>query len=391
MKNAFRSVGSLSLAFAISMLIVVSGCENPGAIGDGVSDTDADVAIDTISVDAISASSYDWYSGDYTYFSAGRVEDPFFGTVSATGMIKPALPSGDNTVEDNVTILMRLIADGSQVYGDSLSAQEYEIYEIEENWRGRAWMLQDEVQLADNSIGSFEMGDDEDSLDVQLSADWVDSYRSFSQGSDSAYAYEDHGLALVPSGSGKIMAIDSRSTRFVIQNEEADTFSVSPTQWAYSLSRSDASPIPDNSVPLHSTLESVITTDLNLEDKDMSGIGISRAELVLYENVEALGDMQRSRTTNALLYLNDPEGAPENIGLGNPVAQGSYSSEDNSFRFNTTSIVQNILANGMPEGEQFFIMLPNQGIVKSTLIYAEQAPADKAPKLIITSIKSSDS
>lgn len=398
MCQAFRSVRSLFSIVVICTGILLSGCDNPGAIGEGVPETGARVVVDTFQVGSVQSTEFDWYSGDFSFFSAGQVIDPIFGTIRATGMLKPALPSASDTMQAGAEMDLRLIMKGSNTYGDSLAAQSFDIYEIQELWRGRAWMLQDEVELADTPIASFttsnpELGDP-DSLDVPLNGQWLEEYRedAIDAGSnaDSLYQYEEFGLALVPTNSNKIIGINSRSTRFIIRNPEADTFSVPLSQWAYSLSRSNVGTIPPNSVPLHSTMESVVTADLDISGA-ASGIGISRAELVFYENREALGSMDRNNNTSALLYLADPEGVPENIGLGNPVAQGSYNEADHSYRFDVTSIMRSILANGMPEGQQFYITLSNPGIVKSTLLYTEDAPDGRAPKIIITSLKSSDS
>ena len=54
-----------------------------------------------------------------------------------------------------------------------------------------------------------------------------------------------------------------------------------------------------------------------------------------------------------------------------------------------TGLVENLLRNGNDEGREFYVTFPNQGSIKPSLIYtdSDQAPADKKPKIIITSLK----
>ncbi|HEX6983124.1 MAG TPA: hypothetical protein VF181_10220 [Balneolaceae bacterium] len=395
MISAFRSTGSLCVVLVIGVLLM-SGCENPGSVGGDLRENRADVVIDTFAVDAISTNQYSWYSGAYPYFSAGSFDDPLFGSLTTIGMLKPRLPGlTDSTgMGPDAVMKMRLIINDEQIYGEQTSPQQFDVYTISELWRSESWKLEDDIQFnANQRVASFSV-QNQDSLDVILDSTWVQTYREFAQdtsaASDSVYKYEVFGLAIVPSNSSKIIPINSNSTRFVIETE-SDTFSVSLAEWAYSLNRGNST-IPQVSLPLHSTYESVLNFDLDVSAMDIQGVGISKAELVLYANTPVLesslpASAERADAASAQLYIADPEFTPENIALGSPLVTGTYSEDDNAYHFTITSIVQRILLDGISENQEFYITFSNNGIIKSSLIFGEDAPADKTPKLIITSLK----
>jgi hypothetical protein len=254
--------------------------------------------------------------------------------------------------------------------------------------------LEDDIQFdTSQPVASFSV-EDQDSLDIILDSTWVQTYLEFARDTsaiaDSSYKYEAYGLAIVPMNTSKVIPINSNSTRFVIE-ADSDTFDVSLAQWAYSFDRGSSS-IPQVSMPLHSTYESVLNFDLGVAEMGVQGVGISKAELVVYANSSALENSlaaseARSAATLAQLYIADPEFTPENIALGTPTVTGTYSEDDNAYHFTITSIVQRILLDGIAENQQFYITFSNNGIIRSSLIYGEDGPADKTPKLIITSLK----
>lgn len=396
MYSASRSLGSLFLVLTIGILLV-SGCENPGSVGADLTDDRADIVIDTFRVDGITTSQYNWYSGDYAYFSAGQFNDPLFGNLRAIGMVKPSLPiAADTLFGPNSIMKMRIILNDDLIYGDPSAPQQFDVYLIDETWRGRAWLLNEEVEyLTDQLVASFSI-EDQDSIDVVLDTSWVNIYRDYAQdttaAADSAYRYEVGGLALVPTNTSKVIPLNSQQTRFVIESPE-DTLEIPLAEWAYSLNRGTPN-IPANSMALHSTLENVLTFELDLSNVDIQGI--AKAELVLYQNESVMessiaASAERPDAPTAELYIVEPEVTPEGITIGRPVVTGDFSEADNAYHFTITSIVQRIVLDGIREEERFYITLPNNGTIRSSLIYGSQATDENAPKLIITSLKNNDS
>lgn len=417
-KDTFQPTHTLPLLLFFTVLLGFSACENPGSVGNDLIEPGADVVRDTLVIKHVTAVDAASYSGELDFFSAGAFEDPLFGTLSATGFLKPNLPSSTDTLQDDGEVFLKLMYDGGEVFGDSVGNQQFELYEIKQYWRDRALKVNYQLQLGSQKLGEFTVGNS-DSLMINLSniaPQWVDEYRDYAKASkedttsqtDSTYAYEENGLALVPQNSTKIIPLNQQLTRFVIQNPgkdsaDADTFDVTLNKWGYSLERGGNSAIPQGSLPLHNTYESVINfKELGVSQLDIPPSGLSRAELVFYENKSALeqslngkpSTTKRPRQQVVYLQLAEPDGLPENIDPGVPLnnptkIQGWYSAEEGSYRFDITSLVENIIRSGFPEGLEFFITLPNNGAVKSTILMdsSDQVPYGLKPKIIITSLK----
>lgn len=400
MDSIFRRTGSFFLVSVLIIFLGLAGCENPGSVGGDIGESRAEVVIDTLALNSLTSRSVNYYSGSFAFFSAGAFNDPVLGDITATGLIKPSLPAAsDDTLTNDSKMLMRIILEDSQVYGDSLAGQSFDIYEVDEPWRGQAVKLKDNLKLdeANGPIASFTIGE-EDSIDVEMPSDWVEKYRGYaSEDKDSLYRFEQHGFALVPTNSNKIIAPSASPTRFVVQNPEADTFDVSLNQWAYTLDRDNSGSLPAGSLAWHSTNESMLGFDVDLSVLGIQATDISNAELVLYQNNELMdsslesepASVDRAEETTAQLYAVDPDGLPDNIIRTNPLANGFYSDNDGAFHFSFTSQVQNLLESGLPAGREFVITLSNNGIIKSSIIYTAEASSENKPKLIITSLKNS--
>lgn len=418
--NSFQQVQSFYLIAIFSVLLGLSACENPGSVGGDLTEPGSEVERDTLIINDVRTVNAPSYSGELDYFSAGSFEDQLFGTINATGYLKPNLPSSSDTLRDDGEVFLRVMYDLGQTYGDTVATQDYDLFRVDQYWRDRALKVDDELDLEGQRIGELSIGRD-DSVMINLSEvapDWVEDYRNYSRDSkedttgqaDSTYTYEENGLALVSQNNEKVIPLSRESTRIVAINPEnddaeADTFDVGLNRWGYYLDRVDDGSIPEGSLALHSTFESVINfKELGISQLDLQSPGLSRAELIFYENSSALeqslngepGTTQRAKDQTAFLHLAEPGEVPENIDPGAPqnsptTVQGSYSSDDGTYRFDVTSLVENILQNGAPENREFFITLPNDGAVKSTLLMSDsdQVPNSLKPKIIITSLKNS--
>lgn len=410
---SFQQVRSFYLVLIISVLVGFSACENPGSVGSDITDPTSEVVRDTLIINGLTSLDATSYSGEHDFFSAGGYNDPLFGSMEATGYLKPNLPISSDTMKADGEMLLRIMYNRGQVSGDTVGTQQFDLYEINQYWRDRVLKADNQLALASQKLGEFSVGP-EDSLLVNLSEiapQWVDDYRMYADSSkqdttgavDSSYVYDTHGLALVPQNSSKIIPLYRDSTRFIIQHPEADTFDVPLNRWGYYLERGTNTNIPQISSPLHSTYERVLNfKSLGIEELDIQSSGLSRAELVLYENTPAMeqsligepSTVQRAKEQIAYLHLAKPGEIPENIDPGVPLTnptrlQGSYSAENGTYRFEVTRLVENILRNGFPEDREFFITLPNNGTIKSTLIMNDddQVPDGLKPKIIITSLK----
>ncbi len=398
--RALISRNVLFLFLIVSCFTIVIGCEDPGVIGEGFTDSGTAIKADTFMVDNLESSSYNFYSGNLTHFSIGQFNDPLFGDMHTTGIIRPQLLSNSFTFTDSANMKLRLVFDQIFVYGDSTQPAEYDIVELNQVWRGPAWKLYDEPQLTNSVVGSFTV-EQEDSLDINLSENWTQLYRlqvlSENANRDSLYRINFPGLAIVPQNSGKIVPVDAQASKFIIENPEDDTVEVDTRDWAYSLDRSNVSNTPPETIKMHSTFENIISIeDLNLTRENLGSVNLSRVELVLYEDTQRLsntisqasGSATRARITNARLQLLESDQVPIGLQTGSVLSNGTYNEEDGSYRFDITTFTNSILVDGLPSELNFYLTLEtNNGAIRSTLIHNEQGPEAKRPKLIVTYVQ----
>ncbi|MDR8392978.1 DUF4270 domain-containing protein [Aliifodinibius sp. S!AR15-10] len=399
---ASRNILFLLLTSCLTFLIV--GCEDPGVVGGGFTDTNTAVKVDTLMVNGIETESYNFYSGNLTYFSVGQFSDPLFGDMKATGLIRPQLISTSSEMADTANMKLRLVFNQDVIYGDSLHTAEFDIIELNQVWRGNAWNLKDEPQFDENAtVASFTV-EKEDSIEVDLSESWMQAYREFATSEaadrDSTYRINFPGLAIVPKSSGKIIPIDAQESDFIIENPESDTLQVSARDWAYSLDRANVSAAPSQTFKLHSTFEQVINFDLDLTRENIGSVNLSKVELVFYEDRSELdGSLSqmppstgRAPITSARLQLVEPSNIPIVLQTGSILSNANYDEEEGSYRFDITSFTNSVLIDGIPSELKFYVSLEtNSGIIRSSLIHDEEAPAEKRPKIIVTYVQNQES
>lgn len=405
------SVARNNVAFFCLFLVVsvsgflLTGCESPGSVGGSFTDPGTQVQDTVFAVTDVQTDSFITYSGRLSFFSAGQFNDPLFGNLSARSFIKPSLPGlTTDTLSSDVQMNLRLLVEDGSVYGDTLSTAEYDLVEIDQIWRGRAVELNDELELTQNLVGSFSIDESTDSLDVPLASDWVQRYRAYynaiSANRDSLYLYDFHGLAMVPRNESKIIPFDPSQIRFVTIDTGSDTSTINPSQWAYTLNRSNAADAPGGSSKAISTLEQVLKFDLDLSKEDLGTVNISKVELVFYQNDQALqnsisqasGSAKRPAVNSAGLYFSRPEDVPVSLSTSSPVARANYNAADGSYRFDITGFTNGVLLDGTGDENSFYITLQsNNGIISSSLLYNDQGPEEKRPKIIVTYINTKDS
>lgn len=405
-KNVVRSRVSFKLTIlgACFLSLTLSSCEDPGSVGGSFSDIGSEVVIDTLEIGQINTDSVEAFSGKLRNFTAGWFNDPLFGEVTATALLRPTLASSSSTIEDSAEVVLKLMINKDGVYGDSLSTAEFSFVEIDQIWRGNAWKLNQEVPLsAEGPLSSFSIGE-QDSIEIPLPSQWVSEYRSFveDEGSnrDSLYRYESHGLALVPQNQSKILPFLVSGSEILVYNPgEEDTLNIGFSDWAYSLQRSGAEAAPEGNEKLMSTLENLLFFDLDLSPDNLGTVNIAKVDLVFYQNEEVLSQTineagpsaRRPENVTARLHYINPEHASSVLDPGNPIALGEYDASDQAFHFNITSYVNSVLIDNSDRqpDKRFYIQLQtNDGVVRSSLLYDHEAPANKRPKLIVTSTKS---
>ena len=386
------------ILFTVFACLALSGCEDPGTVGSGFTDTGTEIEVDTMQVSDLQTERFSYFTGRLTFISAGRFNDPLFGDMEAVGLMRPALSSADSdTMQEEAGMRLRLFFDQDAFYGNSDGSAEFDLVELDQIWRGKAWKITDEAQLSVNPpLASFSVGA-QDSVEVSLPGQWVEKYRNFFESEaadrDSLYRIDFPGLALVPRNSAKIVPFFADSTRFIIENPDEDTVQVGLNDWAYSLDRDNRPPTPAGSFEAHSTLEHVFNFDMQLNRDALGTVNISRVELVFFENRSLLSGSlssseQRPGITGANLFLLEPDQAPAGLDVGSPVVSGQYVEEDGSIRFNLTTFVNSILLDDLASQLQYYVALQStDGIIRSSLLHDNQGPPARQPKIIVTVIQ----
>lgn len=408
--NVARSMTNrFSLIFlACALSVSLSACEDPGTVGGSFTDIGSEVVIDTLEIGSIESDSIESYSGMLNYFSAGQFNDPQFGNLTATGMIRPSLPSASSAddVEDDATMWLNLAINQSNMYGDTLETAEFDLIEIDQLWRGKARQLYDEVRLTGNEpVASFKVGasDTLKKIPISLGHPWAERYieefyKSEDADRDSSYTYEFHGLAVVPrDGSPKIVPFaPAESEFFIVSADEEDTTNIGLNQWAYSLQRAGEQSPPAGSETVHSTLEKVLVFDMDLTEETFGTVNIAKVDLVLYRNNELLDQTigqvspaaARPPAPTARLHFIHPDHVSTSLDPGSPIVAGEYDEDDEAYHFNITAYVNSVLMDSEETDRRFYVRLQaNDGTVRSSLLYNHEARPGKQPKLIVTSTK----
>lgn len=392
----------LSLACALFVLFTGTGCEDLDPMGKSIGNNNTRIEVDTLEFGNTETTSIIPYTGFSDYITAGQFDENLFGNIVATAYMKPVLLSpSSSTFNLNSEMKLRLIIDDEAFYGDTTQTAEFDLIEIGELWRAKAWKINDEVSFKNVStpVASFSVSK-QDSIEVDISDAWFGSYRQFYLNDDidrdTLYRESFHGLAVIPTNSTKLVPFNTSESEFVIYTPDEDTVTIPLQQWAYSLQRSGEQPSPAGSQKVTSTLEHLIEFDLDITREALGSVNISKVELLFYQDNEGLRQSlnevsaaaSRPQPMTASLYLVDPSENPEAVDLGNPIASGEYDTEDKAFRFNITSFANGSLIEGVDEDFRFFVTVGSKnGIIYSSLLHNGQASPDKTPKLIVTSIK----
>jgi len=189
-------------AFLLLIIPLIVGCESPGSVGEGLGPDGSSVTTDEYSVTDITPVEENFFSGRLSNSAMGYIEDPLYGTVNAVAVLKPVIStSAVDTLVEGDRMTLRMVFNPS-IYGDELSVSDYEIFELSEQWRGNELKYNEAAPVDFSSkVAEFQVAD-EDTVEVELSAEWVEKYSTYFNSNDanrdSLYTREFTGLAIVP-------------------------------------------------------------------------------------------------------------------------------------------------------------------------------------------------
>ncbi|MDG5766947.1 hypothetical protein QA596_05670 [Balneolales bacterium ANBcel1] len=383
--------------FLILMVWLLPGCDDTPVVGDRHSPDDVRIVADTIFIESTAVVSTPSFSGNRPYVTAGHYDDPVFGNIHATALMRPSISrqTGD-TIVANARARVRFNIDHH--YGVEGESAEFALVEVDRPWRSSSWRYDSIPNLSDRVIARFTVSGS-DSVDVPIeNQEWINAYRSiFLQTSatvrDSLYRANMPGLALVASGGAdKLISTEMQNFRFVFEHPENDTLNLEKiaSGWAVSLD-TDIGPgqVTDNGVALLNTQRAMLMLDIPFTEDYLGTDMFSRLELVVYEDTLAMQagthpNLTRPRSETSRLFFLESDDLDFAI-TRDPVTQVNRRSEDQSYRFNLTNFATDRLYGSPAERRLYLSYGFNDGRVLPMLFGNTDNP-DIRPRIIITRV-----
>jgi len=398
---------SMISAFMVLVLFIsISACDNEGIVGEGLNPSGERVQTTTYPLSDIEIIEGNGFSGQLAQTALGRVDDPYFGTVSASALLKPSInPDGLDEFETNQNL--RLVLEfNSLKYGDENSTSEYSLYEINQRWRGREITYNSPVSYDEATlVGTFQVGS-ESSVEVDLSDEWVSRYRNFFNSSDaqrdSLYRFEFPGLAIVPSDQNNKVdflrhqvadedTTENNITRFLIENEQDSVIATVPLlDFGTSFERTSMPETDD--IILHNTLEQILKVNMDFDQSEFAGKEIVNAQLVFDINTAPAEtsppgfNRPQTEQIRAHYFSSEPLNISSELFSTSAYAGTVRDSDAQQFRINVSSY---FIDNMFGDLDLTPLYISNQlvnGLLYPLALHGTNAPENQRPRLIITTI-----
>lgn len=389
----------LMLLLAVGL---VSSCDDTPIVGGNLSPDDVMVHSDSLTISGLSVVSSPSFSGNRTYVTTGRVDDPVFGEMMATALLQPSIAKEAEVDTIGENAVARLSLNVSNRYGALSARGDFEVVEIARPWRSSSWRYDSIPALAKNPdmsrkvVGQFTLTG-ADSVTVRLDEDWTARYRDIfnrrvSDLRDSLYRAEMPGLAILPAeGTEKMFSIEVSRAKLLIQGGDGmRDLSKDISRSAISLEKE----VPDEealgtSKPVFNTRGSMLELDIDFTEEFLGTTNFSRVELVIYEDTVRMktgvpADFERPRSETMLIYYLRPDQIDFAI-AADPRFQATRRAGDSSFRINLTNLANDQLRNGGDDRRLYAVVGGNDGRLFPTLFSGLESPR-RQPKLLITSI-----
>lgn len=383
---------SLLPIFGILAITLIAGCEESGVVGSSFNPTEPNISVETIAVGQITTVPLISFSGSKANISVGAFDDPLFGTFQAIGLLRPILITRIDSISPTTPFSMKLAITGT--YGDTTSAKvvEYSVYEIVERWRPNEWKADSQPVLSASPIASFNISD-EDTVTFSLPQEWVERYLSVYYLSpderDTTYSQSIFGFAIVPQNSGKISQINLGASSMNIAITDTTSRTASIGSRATSYTRTGVTNIPASSIEIMNDFSKTGNIRVQLDESIVGSKIITRAELVLYEDTDALdatlgfGEWRHNNNLIRLYQLTDDD--KEFYITKDPFTSAIRNDIDGSYRINLTNTVSNIIVRGGDELSVYIVSDSDNGIIRPNL-FVNDPNSPRAPKIIVTRI-----
>lgn len=415
--SLFKNLSVITLAILTFGLI---GCEDPGNVGGGFLEDNTNLETSVISVGSIEEHSTRTYSGQHQFMPIGRYDDAMFGEYTAIGILKPSINTNriDSVITEEDTFQLRLVF-SSEMYGDTTSVSEFDIFELSEPWRGNELRFGESIPFDDSrKIGEFTATGNETVIVDLDDEDWIERYNHYlmSEGDDrnSVYRDEFYGLAIVPAETNsKVLFAAMRTSedeeeddldfvRFVVDSDDYDEDSdeADPrsfqlvADWGALNTRSQPEQENPEAYTLHNSLDELVEIDPEINEDRLGSRNLANVRMVFYKNRDEMeaslpAGHVRPEVNQLRIHVIESGNTGDYIFSRNPHFIANYDSSDNSFTFDITDYANSIIFNATISGNLYLTAAGINGIVYATSLFGEDATDESLrPKISITSVNS---
>lgn len=413
---------SLGLLKTISFILILSTCRDGGQFGQGFSDNDVSVRVDTILVSDFTTTSLPTFTGARFFanrnafggsislpnkVTVGQYDDPLFGQLNAVGLIRPGLfaRSRIDTIDSNSELFLKLVVNG--MFGDTSSTLELDIYEINRPWREQSWKPDSSIlESLGDRLATFTVSN-EDTIHVDLPPAFIEKYGRivFAKDRDLAFNSEFFGFAIQPRSGNKYLSINAAASGIELRNIETivtdstttDSLAIDLTftrSWASSYQRSNAQ-IPPTRYWLDNTREHMIAFDIPADPIFFGTENLLRAQLLIFEDQTSLNNLPpghvRAQSPRLEVFSLDSLDLKFDINIQFPSFVPVLNREIGAFSIELTDFFNVLLINDSDDDTRFYISYKGgvlgsdrgiDGSIFQTLVYGLNSP--KPPKLVIT-------
>lgn len=434
----YTRITGLFVVSLITLGIISSCSDDNNIVGSTFIPSDRNIIVDTLDITNLTIEELVTFTGNLTYFSAGKYQDQVYGEVKSTSFLAPGISTLSPADSMEAGAEVYLVLEPFNFYGDTTSTAVFDLHYITERWRPNDANVNSQFSTDPVSIGSIEITAETDSVLFQLPQQWADNFRGFFNETENPIENlraNEFGFALVPrddnnvivgfrteslqqdtlgnsfysgsrlfvvnpegsddddngddngNGNGESSTMDNGNGDFVDPFPGRNTFSVLLRGSAFNIQRENTD-YEGTSLPLLNTFEQNLVLEMDLEGRGLLDQVISRAEILLFDDLEAIENLPENHfrpKSGRLQYytLNDTERQFEVVKL--PVFEPQFREGDNSYRVNVTSFIQNFQT-GQSTQTRFYITSGNNNGLILPAILAGPESGERSPKLIITRI-----
>lgn len=391
------------------------------------------MSVDTLDVSDIEVTELETFTGNLSFFSAGRYDDAAFGELRSTAFVTPGVARifNDDIIEADAEVY--LILDVRDFFGNTDSTEavaSYELRYVSERWRTTSFNTETSPAVDPQVVASFDLTSATDSVAIPMPADWISDFRSIfladEDEREDLVRENEFGFALVPTEDSDAIAsfrstftetdslnvTEFRGSRFYVKNpvpeedpgdgdddedngdDENDDdqprteFFIPLRGTGFNVSIGEDGNVPEDALPLMNTFQQVLRLDTGLNERDFTQQIVSRAELIFYEfedTDETLPPGHRRPASERLLFYTLDETEREFEVIKSPIFEPPFRPEDNSYRINITNFVEQVQLGNQTTTEFFITPGRNNGLIIPRLL-AGPGAGERSPKLIITRI-----